>query len=325
VAGLIFADLNPYVITFGQPPTLDAPCPLVTAGRLFRFVNTKSSGKLGITYDPVPMSPGLGADLFGHMIVLGDDTSGVAYIGLDAQDFFGPLNVDGFEAHSMVSTTPFPGYLDRIQTLMKNDKYPIRNNGYVTGSLCSKDKECETKKCGAETHFTFNRCIGIQCTKDSDCDTDRCDSGVCIPKLGSCAPCDEASDCVGKKCTIFKCSNEDGFMDDLCSCIRDADCDSGRCEGVAPPICEAKLGLGASCNEASDCQSKYCSWSFVCAMPAASAIMLPFDVDETTSEVVSEEKNVRPISVFLIVLGFLLYCVGRILGCQLLHRGERRV
>jgi len=272
VAGLLFADLNPYVVTFGQPTTIDKPCPLVTSQRWFRFVNTKSSEKVGITYDPVPFSPGLGADSFGHMIILGDDTSGVAYIGLDAQDFFSPLNVLGFEAHSMISTTAYPGYLDRLEALMANGTYPIRNNGYVAGSLCSEDKECESTHCGAETHFSFKRCIGINCKTDDDCVTDRCDSGMCLPKLGSCAPCDEASDCEGSQCLMFKCSNADGLMDNFCTCKWDVDCESGRCEGVAPPICQAQLGIGASCNADSDCLSNHCTWSFVCgAVPVVAS------------------------------------------------------
>jgi pimeloyl-ACP methyl ester carboxylesterase len=60
VAALYLADLNPYVITFGQPPTVEAPCNLVTSDRVYRWVNTKNAGASGIAYDPVPMAPGLG-------------------------------------------------------------------------------------------------------------------------------------------------------------------------------------------------------------------------------------------------------------------------
>lgn len=70
VAALFLADLNPYVFTFGQPTTIDAPCDKVTSARWFRFVNTKESDLVGISYDPVPFVSGLGADSFGHMILL---------------------------------------------------------------------------------------------------------------------------------------------------------------------------------------------------------------------------------------------------------------
>lgn len=220
---------------------------------------------MGLTYDPVPFVPGLGADAFGHMMLLSNDDSGVAYIGLDAQDFFGPLNVAGFEAHSMKSTTEYPGYLDRLYSLMANATYPIRTTGYVAHSYCTQDKECETNKCEAETHLSFHRCVGVDCVKDKDCpETGRCDSGICLPKLGSCEGCDEDSDCAGGKCILFHCSGSSGKMDNNCVCKWGADCESGRCEGIAPPQCEALLGLDASCNENSDCKSGHCGWNFQC-------------------------------------------------------------
>jgi hypothetical protein len=131
VSALYLADLNPYVMTFGQPSTVDAPCGVLTSDRIYRFVNTKTTS-VGIAYDPIPMSPGLGADHFGHMIVLGDDPSGVAFIGLDAQDFLQPF-LNGVEAHYMraatTNGTTYPGYADRIDMLTgPNATYPIRNN-----------------------------------------------------------------------------------------------------------------------------------------------------------------------------------------------------
>jgi hypothetical protein len=143
VAAIALADLNPYVITFGQPPTIDAPCPVITSDRWYRYVNTKATerGVIGIFYDPVPFLPGFGADDWGHMMLLSQDNTGIAYIGLDAQDYFRPLDVKGFESHSMVAAddSPFPGYLDRIEAMMtayQNGTYPVRTTGYVAGSLC---------------------------------------------------------------------------------------------------------------------------------------------------------------------------------------------
>lgn len=266
VAALFLADLNPYVMTFGQPHTIESPCELVSSQRWFRFINTKDSGKVGLTYDPVSFVPGLGADSFGHMLLLSTDSSGVAYIGLDAQDAFGPLNVGGFEAHSMKGTPTHPGYLDRLEHILGNvTTYPIRTTGYADGSLCTESKECESGKCASETRFTFNRCVGVECEENKDCETDRCDHGLCIPKLGSCMPCDEDSDCAGNKCLLFKCAGSDGLMDDNCVCKWDSDCSSGRCEGLVPPQCEAQRPLGTYCDENSDCLSGYCNWKFHCA------------------------------------------------------------
>ena len=191
VAGVVFAALNPYVITFGQPSAVFEPCERISSDRWYRWVNTKDSKALtfGISYDPVPFVPALGAVQFGHMILISGDDSGVAYIGLDSQEYFSPLNVNGVEAHSMFGTEEFPGYGDRINKIMEvyNDTgmYPIRNNGYIAGSFCTEDIECESQKCAAETSFSWKRCVGEECASDSDCDSGRCDSGMCTPKVRS--------------------------------------------------------------------------------------------------------------------------------------------
>jgi hypothetical protein len=204
------------------------------------------------------------------MIMLSEDPKDVAYIGLDVQNRFDPLNIKGFEAHSMIGAdnAKYPGYLDRIVTLIKtysNETYPVSSTGYISGTLCTQDIECASGHCGKETSWSWNRCIGTSCTFDSDCESNRCDSGVCIPKLGSCMFCDEDSDCTSGKCSsLFRCFGEDALMDNDCNCLFDSDCRSGRCEGVSSRVCEAKLSQGAYCNENADCLSGYCSWKFVC-------------------------------------------------------------
>lgn len=278
VAALYMPEMNPYVITFGQPPTLDAPCALVTSSRWYRYVNTKSAKvfTVGIVYDPVPFAPDLGTDDYGHMIMLSDDYTGVAYIGLDAQDQFGPLNINGFEAHSMVSKNgTYPGYLDRLKAVStaeitdRKSVFPVRTTGYIPGSLCSKNKECQTNVCAKETAYSWSRCVGKQCKNDAECESRRCDSGVCVPKLGSCMSCDENSDCLYGTCGhSFLCSGPGGLLDDGCTCVLNTDCTSGRCEGVTERVCEARLALGGNCNENSDCISDFCSIAFRCGSGA---------------------------------------------------------
>lgn len=56
VAALFLADLNPYIITFGQPATIDSPCDLIPSARMYRFVNTKVTDTIGIAYDPVSIN-----------------------------------------------------------------------------------------------------------------------------------------------------------------------------------------------------------------------------------------------------------------------------
>ena len=53
LAAVRMAHLNPFVMTFGEPPTIDYPCQPVTSTRWYRFVNTKDTtiGTVGVTYD----------------------------------------------------------------------------------------------------------------------------------------------------------------------------------------------------------------------------------------------------------------------------------
>jgi len=287
VAALHLPDLNPYVITFGQPPTVNMPCELVSSSRWYRFVNTKST-QFGLYYDPVPFSPKMGTEDVGHMIMLSDDFTGVAYMGLDAQMRFGPL-LNGVDAHSMVSLNgTFPGYLNRIDTLItdaeSNSSYPIRTNGYVASIQCTQDEECESLKCERETTFSVKRCVGTQCEVDGDCDTGRCDSGLCVPKLGSCMHCDEDSDCFFGSCAWNgRCTGENGLMDDECFCALNSECQSGRCEGITHRVCQATLPLEAHCNEGSDCTSGHCSLGFRCSSEAWWQTH-PEEFDETKSK-----------------------------------------
>lgn len=303
VAGLALADINPYVITFGQPATIDAPCAMITSERWYRFVNTKASEKVGMVYDPIPFVPGMGAADFGHLILLSEDPTGVAYIGLDTQDTFGPLNTIGFEAHSMVAPKggEFPGYVNRLDALVAhaNATFPIRATGYAAGTLCSQGIECMSGKCAAETHFTFNRCVGVECDSDDDCETGRCDSGACVSKEASCMPCDENTDCAGGKCLLFKCSGEDGLMDDQCICKWDSDCHSHRCELFSTGMCEAQLAVGNYCNEDSDCKSpNFCSWKFRCE-DATRAIAM----ETVQGQEIKNKMNSKALIAGIVVIG----------------------
>ena len=56
-AAIALADLNPYVITFGQPSAVVMPCPAINSERFYRYVNTMTDEDVGILYDPVPFLP----------------------------------------------------------------------------------------------------------------------------------------------------------------------------------------------------------------------------------------------------------------------------
>ena len=226
MAAITLADLNPYVITFGQPSTLAPGCPYMTSERWYRWVNTRNDDKLGVVYDPVPFAPGLGTECWGHFLILGGDAAhGVAYLGLDDHRsmFPGDPTAGAHTMEALPEDNVTKGYVDRIAALIEfnfnktatklsdaaqavttgkgagsPDKAsligtvpPIPTDGFSTGFLCTDDQECLSGMCKKETDFTWDRCHGVDCTQDADCETGRCDHGECAPKLGSCQICDE--------------------------------------------------------------------------------------------------------------------------------------
>lgn len=86
---------------------------------------------------------------------------------------------------------------------------------------------------------------------------------------------------------------------------RNSDCASGRCEIFSKSksiYCEARLGVGARCNEASDCISNYCSWKFRCEDKERSDELA---AEEEKQEHADKEKNgnwFRNFAIIVIVL-----------------------
>lgn len=87
--------------------------------RWYRWINSRSDDTVGMTYDPVPFSPGLGTESWGHLLVLGNGTKGVASLGLDYHDNLYPIDPTA-AAHSMTAanTTDGLGYVDKIAGLI---------------------------------------------------------------------------------------------------------------------------------------------------------------------------------------------------------------
>lgn len=262
IAALEMTDLNPYVMTFGQPSTIDAPCPMLSGERLFRFVNTKVSLEDGITYDPVPFIQGLGADNFGYMIFLGEDSSRVASVGLGAGGAadFRPNVPFGLQAHSMVKSHAIPGYLDRLQSLHNSSAgFPIPANGFLDGSICNDGIECRSGQCllNKDQKSNLTTCVPTECTFNGHCRrTDTCVDGVCVPKRQSCMVCDKDTDCASERCLSNLCAGESGLLDNNCNCKEDSDCATHRCRSG---LCEAGLPAGARCLSPGDCSSGVCA------------------------------------------------------------------
>lgn len=148
-AALALDDLSPTVITFGQPPAIDAPCAIINSDKFYRFINSRV-GRHGTTYDPVPYLP-YNAKHFGHQIMLGVDATGVAYIGKDTQVEFNPPDAaNGFASHCLEPADV--GYIHRIESLINANTAStvIRSSGFQDGTVCSKNVECDSKICSSE-------------------------------------------------------------------------------------------------------------------------------------------------------------------------------
>ena len=149
IASIVLSDLSPIVITFGQPPTIDASCPVLDGNRIYRFVNSRV-GRRGTTYDPVPFLP-YRASQYGHEIMLGDDTTRVAYIGQSTGIEFEPWDSENFFATHRLSSESV-GYLDRVDSLVNANENVavIPSSGFQDGSACSQGLECDSQICFAE-------------------------------------------------------------------------------------------------------------------------------------------------------------------------------
>lgn len=119
-------------------------------------------------------------------------------------------------------------------------------------------------------------------------------------------------------------------MDNECGCFFDGDCRAGRCEGVLHRICEAKLGLGASCNEASDCLSGDCSWNGVCvsseAMNTPTVVETPVAPHNHEQTAVLMNKFVGMIAVIVLGAAVLLLLVYRAcIWCKARRQGYEQI
>jgi hypothetical protein len=146
VSAISLADLEPVVITFGQPPVVHLPCDAIDHSKVYRFQNSRA-GWFGPTYDPVPAIP-YPARHIGHQIMLSDDASGVAYIGLDSETTFWPVDLANFfELHRLETDV---GYIHRIQSLVHSyttSNSNVRISGFMKGTRCSQDVECDSGSC----------------------------------------------------------------------------------------------------------------------------------------------------------------------------------
>jgi Lipase (class 3) len=173
VAALRLSDLQPKVVSLEPPPTVFPNCALIDSSRWYVFTNafTQEPGLVahessGLVYDIVPFLPGLGAVPLGHNFLITEDTSGVAYLGLDTLgEIQGPFAAN---PHFLRSNDARSGVLDRIEAILLNSSVNnnldvansvfVRTSGISIGFPCSYDSECESRVCAAN-NAGYTQCV----------------------------------------------------------------------------------------------------------------------------------------------------------------------
>lgn len=149
VASVFLKDLNPYVVLLGQPETLHPDCAAIDPYRHYNYVNSGISGKWfpkKINYDKTFMKDYENAMHYGHIILLSDDPSAVAYLGMNSHDRF--PSSKGFRTGNAHTLRKLPGFIlgysERFERILKtysNFAYPVKI-GFSDGFYCTKDIEC---------------------------------------------------------------------------------------------------------------------------------------------------------------------------------------
>lgn len=151
VAGVALSHTDPYIITFGQPPSIVGDCPVVNPDKYYRFENTIINRGLGkhIDYDPVPQMKAQ-ANHIGTVFILGEDTNNVVEYGDGATS---PSIIKwGLDVDAHFSG----GYIKRLESYQGKDL----GYGWDTGFLCNLNEECKSGTCKGGWWFgTSGKCI----------------------------------------------------------------------------------------------------------------------------------------------------------------------
>lgn len=231
LAAITLFSLNPIVVTFGQPPSIDADCPFVNNDRFYRYTNwVQDAGQDNdVGFDAVVYAPNWisGSVHYGFNILVGEDPANVYYAGYGADVEFSPGVFDNVvTAHTMIGTDF--SYASRVENLY-NNLPTIGTEGSVGGTICEpgyaelcQSNSCNENQCIPAGGVT-DTCIKESCEKDSDCAGDLlCIYDACATGEGEVqagCPCATSRDCENDDCITvnlfrldFVC-NDEGLID----------------------------------------------------------------------------------------------------------------
>lgn len=217
LAAITVYSLNPIVVTFGQPPSIDADCPYVRNERFYRYVNwMQDPGQDDdIGFDLVVYAPNwISRSVhYGFNILVGEDPSSVYYGGYSDDIEFYPSRIDYKAAAHTMSEADY-SYQSRVYALIENLP-DIRTDGAVGGTICKPaypelcvQKSCVENLCVVEGGVT-DTCIKGSCESDSDCAGDLvCVWDACATRIGEVepgCPCRNSDQCFNKVSRLGLC------------------------------------------------------------------------------------------------------------------------
>lgn len=213
MGALRFAERNPLTIALAGAPILQSgeECPAINRDHIWRVVNTENNAdNTELLYDLVPyaglyescwlgyLSDRVGTHI-GAVIHLPPDSpvqqpegftylasplnpsqQQVAYWGPSAgheEEIYGPESDNLSTSNDVGSSVHWveTGYFPKIKALL-DGPFPIHTNGYVEGTLCTGDAECEhnciNSRCSGGSHRLPE---GETCEADDDCESGNCD------------------------------------------------------------------------------------------------------------------------------------------------------
>ncbi len=299
IAAVTLYSLNPILVTFGQPPSMDPGCPFINATRYYRFVNwLQLPGKDNdIGFDLVVYAPNWisGSGHYGYNILVGEDPTNVYYGGFENDIEFVPNRVDNSIMAHTISEANY-SYQSRIYSLYENLPNGIGVDGSVPGTICVDaymelclSNSCVENLC-IEVDGVKATCIKGSCEQDSDCAGDLvCVWDSCAVREGEVepgCPCRTSSQCFNKECITvdavsldFICNPDTPNVpkfNDTCirnSCEVDTDCKAGlACVSGACATSSSEVQPGCPCDTSSECSNNNCvtsngtSTEYVCSL-----------------------------------------------------------
>ena len=151
VAAVALGEMNPLLLTFGQPASIVGDCDVIDEDKYYHWMNTDvNGGGDNLDYDPVPdLTLTAGAKKYGQLILMGEDRSNVVcYKSGNAPSMMSW----GFDVWAHSSNF----YLERMNGYQ--GRGDLSTKGWDIGFACNVDEECRSGTCGDSSYWRSGTC-----------------------------------------------------------------------------------------------------------------------------------------------------------------------